>query len=211
MSLRSKILSVVGRYALKNGKFKEFYRKHCASSSEQWGAYLSKWGGFYPVGTGVYINRGCNIGDPAYLKLGSNISLSNCTLLGHDASIRILNNRFGKKLDSVGQIEILDNCFVGSGAIIMPRVKIGPDSLVAAGAVVTKDVPPGVVVGGNPAKVICTTLELVARMEARSNGYPWIDLIKTREGAFDARIEPELVRMRKQFFFENAVCNQDSI
>ena len=83
----------------------------------------------------------------------------------------------------------------------MPRVTIGPDSFVAAGAVVTKDVPPGVVVGGNPAKVICTTQEFLERTEARSNAYPWIELIRQREGVFDPAIEPELVRMRVEHFY----------
>lgn len=83
----------------------------------------------------------------------------------------------------------------------MPRVTIGPDSIVAAGAVVTKDVPPGVVVGGNPARVICTTQELLQRAEERSNNYPWIDLIRKREGAFDPAMEPELVRRRVAHFY----------
>ncbi|MFZ2321914.1 MAG: acyltransferase, partial [Pseudomonas sp.] len=89
----------------------------------------------------------------------------------------------------------------GYGAIVMPRVTIGPDSIVSAGAVVSKDVPPGMVVGGNPAKVICTTEELVVRMEARAETYPWIELIRQREGAYDPRIEPTLKAMRSKFFF----------
>lgn len=162
---------------------------------------MAKWGGFYSVGTKVAINISCNITDPAYVRIGSNITLSDCTLLGHDGLIRIFNNRYGKKLDSVGYIDIRDNCFIGHGAIVMPRVTIGPDSIIAAGAVVTKDVPPGLVVGGNPARVICTTLELLQRVEERSNNYPWIDLIRQREGSFDSDMEPELVRRRVAHFY----------
>ena len=54
----------------------------------------------------------------------------------------------------IGSIEIFDNCFIGAGSTILYNVKIGPNAIVAAGSVVTKDVPPGTIVGGNPAKVI---------------------------------------------------------
>ncbi|MNP45735.1 Maltose O-acetyltransferase [compost metagenome] len=83
----------------------------------------------------------------------------------------------------------------------MPRVTIGPNAVVAAGAVVTKDVPPGTVVGGNPAKVICTTEELISRVEARCNAYPWIETVKQRKGAYDPTVEPALARQRSEYFF----------
>lgn len=188
-------------YALRTGRAGGLYRRMCRPTSLEWGAYLARWGGFQSIGADVSINIGCNVTDPAYTRIGSNVALSACTLLGHDASVRILNNRYGKKLDSVGFIDIRDNSFVGHGAIVMPRVTIGPDAVVAAGAVVTKDVPPGVVVGGNPARIICTTEELLKRVEARSDAYPWIDLIRQREGSFDPALEPELVRRRVEYFF----------
>ncbi|HNO75014.1 MAG TPA: DapH/DapD/GlmU-related protein [Nitrosomonas mobilis] len=46
------------------------------------------------------------------------------------------------------------NCFIGVGAIILPGVTIGDGSIVGAGSVVTRDVPPGSLVAGNPAKVL---------------------------------------------------------
>lgn len=188
-------------FAWRTGRAQGLYRRICQPSSLEWGSFLACWGNFYSIGKEVSINVGCNVTDPAYVRVGNNVALSACTLLGHDASVRILNNRYGKKMDSVGYIDIRDNSFVGHGAIVMPRVTIGPDSFVAAGAVVTKDVPPGVVVGGNPARIICTTQELLQRVEERSNSYPWIDLIKQREGAFDPALEPELVRRRVAYFF----------
>ena len=189
------------QYAWRTGKAHGLYRRFCRPSSVEWGGFLAKWGGFYSVGEDVSINVGCNVTDPAYTRIGRNVALSACTLLGHDASVRILNNRFDKKLDSVGKVDIRDNSFVGHGAIVMPRITIGPDSIVAAGAVVTKDVPPGVVVGGNPARFICTTDELVQRMEERSSTYPWMDLIRKRNGAYDPFVEPQLKRMRVSHFY----------
>ncbi|HFI0234335.1 TPA: DapH/DapD/GlmU-related protein [Streptococcus suis] len=52
------------------------------------------------------------------------------------------------------KIEIYDNVFLGAHSIIMGGITIGPNAIVAAGSVVTKDVPEGTIVGGNPAKVI---------------------------------------------------------
>lgn len=65
-------------------------------------------------------------------------------------------------------IEIFDNVSVGGQVIIMPGVKIGPNAIVAGGSVVTKDVPEGVIVGGNPAKVI-GKIEDLARRRANHN------------------------------------------
>jgi len=64
-----------------------------------------------------------------------------------------------------GTIEVFDNCFIGAKSIIMYDVKIGPNAIVAAGSVVTKDVPEGDVVGGNPARVI-SSVENVVRKRA---------------------------------------------
>jgi acetyltransferase-like isoleucine patch superfamily enzyme len=55
-----------------------------------------------------------------------------------------------------------ENCFIGAGAILMPGVQIGDDSIVAAGAVVTKDVPRGSIVAGNPATVIREDIDVMA-------------------------------------------------
>lgn len=65
--------------------------------------------------------------------------------------------------DVFGKIVIEDWAYIGSWSHIMPGVTIGEGSLVAAGSVVTKSVPPHTVVGGNPACVICTTNEYFDR------------------------------------------------
>jgi acetyltransferase-like isoleucine patch superfamily enzyme len=62
-----------------------------------------------------------------------------------------------------GEIVLKDNCFIGIGCLIMPRVTIGPNSLVGAGSVVTKDVEPNSVYAGNPAKKIMSMAEYVKK------------------------------------------------
>ncbi|KAA3437207.1 acyltransferase [Rufibacter hautae] len=55
---------------------------------------------------------------------------------------------------TVGEIIVEDECWIGANAVITAGVRIGKHSVVAAGSVVTKDVPPYSVVGGNPAKIL---------------------------------------------------------
>lgn len=102
------------------------------------GAYLARWGNFHSVGSNFYVNTGCKFLDPSLVRIGNSVGLSDCTLIGHDGVVLLIEHRFGKHLDSVGFIDIKDNCFIGHGAIVMPRVTIGPESIVAAGAVVTR-------------------------------------------------------------------------
>lgn len=65
--------------------------------------------------------------------------------------------------DSFGKVVIKDWAYIGAHAQIMPGVTIGEGSIVAAGSVVTKSVPDGMVVGGNPAKIICSVNDYLQR------------------------------------------------
>lgn len=102
------------------------------------------------VGDWTHINRGCILDARGGLKIGNNVSISyNVTLLtgSHDCF----------KPDFPGEylpIRIGDHVWIGANATILNNVKIGEGAVVAAGAVVTKDVPPYTIVGGVPAKVI---------------------------------------------------------
>lgn len=71
--------------------------------------------------------------------------------------------RYIPDFDIFGRVKICDYAYIGSGAQIMPGVTIGEGSLVAAGSIVTRSVPAGVVVAGNPAKSVCTVEEYIER------------------------------------------------
>ncbi len=189
--------------AFRTGKYKNIYIKYCRPSGYEYANFLKKWGGFYSIGNDCHIWPYTNITDPAYTRLGNNVMLSACTILGHDGSIDVLNRAYGKKLDRVGKVDIKDNVFIGHGSIILPGVTIGPNVIVGAGSVVTKDIPEGVIAVGNPAKPIGKAYDLVEKLEKQTNELPWAELIQKREGSFDPVLEPELKRLRVEYFFND--------
>jgi maltose O-acetyltransferase len=101
---------------------------------------------------------------PGAITIGDRVGISGeVKLLTHDFSMdRIAEMKFGrsdKEIVHRGPITIGDYAVVGMASIVLPGVSIGRGAMVGAGSVVTKDVPDETVVGGNPAKVICTTDE----------------------------------------------------
>lgn len=198
-------MSVINRFlsaqAMKRNRFTGLWRKRVKPGSEEYAAWLRRHGGLYAMGPDCLINHDVTITDPAYTRLGRGVCLATCSLIGHDASVAVLNPAYGVKLDAVGKVDIGDYVFVGHQAIVLPGVTIGERSIVAAGAVVNKDVPAGSVVGGVPARVLGRTDDLVEKLKSRTAELPWADLIAQREGGFDPVMEPELVRRRVNHFY----------
>ncbi|MBR3079596.1 MAG: acyltransferase [Prevotella sp.] len=114
---------------------------------------------------------------PLYAKLiriHNNVRIaSNVSFATHDITHFILNKMpdfHGRGYsETIGCIEIMDNVFIGTNSTIVSGVRIGPNAIVAAGAVVTKDVPENSVVGGVPARYICSFDEW---LEKRKEQYP---------------------------------------
>lgn len=103
------------------------------------------------VGKNVFINSGCHFQDQGGITIGNGV------LIGHNVVLATLNHDFSPKKRSTlhpAPIVIGENVWIGSNATVVPGVTIGNGSIIAAGAVVTKNVPENVVVGGVPAKII---------------------------------------------------------
>lgn len=207
--MRSLLQKFLRHMALKKGRFKSLYLKVCQPGNEEFAVYMKAHGGLHHLGEQCRINQHANITDPAYVSIGNNVTLSNCHLIGHDGVVGVLNIAYDMKLDSVGKIVIKDNVFIGHGAIILPNVTIGNNVVVAAGAVVNKDVPDGVIVGGVPAKVIGKTEELAKKLQAQTAILPWADIINQRDSAFDPSVEAQLIALRvKHFYPEDTTTSQ---
>lgn len=103
------------------------------------------------IGKDVFINTGCSFQDRG------GISIGNGSLIGMNVVIATLNH--GLPLETRGTttpfpVVIGENVWIGSNATILPGITIGDNAVVAAGAVVTKDVPRNAVVAGVPAKKV---------------------------------------------------------
>lgn len=97
--------------------------------------------------------------EPYLIKIGSHCTITaGVRFVTHDGGAWVFRQEI-PDLNIFGKIEIKDNCFIGTGAIILPNITIGPDAVVGAGSVVTRDVPPGTVVAGIPARFICSLEE----------------------------------------------------
>lgn len=105
------------------------------------------------LGEEVYFNFNCSILDPAKVEIG------NRCLFGPNVQIYTAMHPIDSQerktgLESVQEIHIGDDVWIGGAAIILPGVDIGSESVIGAGSVVTKDVPQNVFSAGNPSKVI---------------------------------------------------------
>ena len=103
------------------------------------------------VGKNVFINSGCRFQDQGGITIGDG------ALIGHNAVLCTLNHDFApEKRESLHPAPIVlgQRVWLGANVTIVPGVTIGDNAIIAAGAVVTKDVPANAVVGGVPAKLL---------------------------------------------------------
>lgn len=121
------------------------------------------------IGENFQYGSGCFF-DPAHcflIDIGNNVTFSSKVhILAHDASTK---KHIG--YTKIGLVTIEDNVFIGANCTILPNVKIGKDSIIAAGAVVTKDVPSGEVWAGVPARKIQNLNEYLKKYDGACEFY----------------------------------------
>lgn len=126
----------------------------------------------YAKSLGVKIGRGCyistkNFSSEGYLiEIGDYVRIATKTSFfthGGIWSIRKIYN--DPNLDHFGKIKIGNYTYIGENCMIMPGVTIGEKCIVGGGSVVTKSIPDGVMVAGNPAKFIGYTEEFYKRLK----------------------------------------------
>lgn len=135
-----------------------FFRRHKRSSVEK----LAEKAGVVFGENNSFASCFWSSAEPYLIKIGSNCQIT--------ADVKIFTHGGSKvartiypKFDCFGKVEIGDNVYIGNNSLIMPGVTIGSDVLIAAGSVVCHSVPSGVVVGGNPARIICKVEEYIER------------------------------------------------
>jgi acetyltransferase-like isoleucine patch superfamily enzyme len=112
--------------------------------------FYSDFGENINIGKNVFVNHACTFMDRGGITLEDNVLIS--------PKVNITTNHplqpTERRATISHPIVIKKNAWIGAAATIMPGVTIGENSVVAAGAVVTRDVPPNTIVGGVPAKFI---------------------------------------------------------
>ena len=120
------------------------------------------------IGTRVEFGSGANVEMGTNSNIGRNSWIANDTVFGEHVmtgpEIIILSYNHGTEIDgtpfnqqgytSRTPVIVQDNVWIGTRAILLPGVTVGSNSVIGAGAVVTKDVPPFSIVAGNPARIV---------------------------------------------------------
>jgi acetyltransferase-like isoleucine patch superfamily enzyme len=118
-------------------------------------------GSFVEVQKGVSIGRNCKVSSHTFICEG--VTIEDEVFIGH--GVNFINDNYPRATTSGGALQtesdwkvvptvIKRGASVGTGATILGGVQIGAGAIVGAGSVVTKDVPAGMIVAGNPARII---------------------------------------------------------
>lgn len=109
-------------------------------------------GGELAIGSHTYINRNCTIGATLSISIGRQVAIGPNVVIVDTAKDQRARVSGSVRADRHSAINIRDFVWIGANSVILPGVTIGEGAIIGAGAVVTRDVPAGQVVGGSPAR-----------------------------------------------------------
>ena len=122
---------------------------------------------------GIRIGRHCTLrslnvwSEGFLLELGDDVTVAeDVTFVTHDGGVLLLHAHTPDIMGNYGRITIGNNCYIGVGAFVLPNVRIGDNCIVEPGAVVNRSFGNDCVIAGNPATVVGTREEFVARARA---------------------------------------------
>lgn len=134
------------------------------------------------------INRAMFGSEPWMISIGDNVYVTaGVQFITHDGGTLILRKDF-PDLEWTAPISVGDDVYIGLRSLVLPGVSIGNRSIIGAGSIVTRDVPPNTVVAGVPARSLMTVDDYLAKMKAKSLGFGNLpadakaDRIKTHYG-----------------------------
>ncbi len=143
------MLGYVPSHAVRNYFYRHAGVKLASTSSLHWRARF-----FKPEG--LSIGEHCTLGNDGFYDARDTITIGSCVNIAAEVRIYTREHDIDDPFfaETGGPVVIEDYAYIGTRVTIMPGVRIGHGAVVASGAVVTKDVPPFMLVGGVPAKVI---------------------------------------------------------
>lgn len=134
-------------------------KQYYTSSSDRYIAYLRRGG--VKIGDNVIFRGAKNtlidMTRPCLVEIGDNVDINrNFQLFTHDWGTHVFRNKFHDFVNSSGKVRIGNNIYFGTSVIVLKGVTIGDNCIIAAGSLVTKDIPANSVAAGVPCKVICS-------------------------------------------------------
>ena len=166
---------------------------------------LGEFNGKIYAGDYCLFTPGVRIAAATEIKIGKGCMFANGSYVS-DADWHGLYKR-AEPVGSTKKVELKDNVWIGDRAVVGKGVTIGQNSIVAAGAIVVKDVPENVIVGGNPAGIIkeldpkkqkVTRMDLFKDPEALEELYDYLDKIDLKQNHFLGWIRSLVTPSKKQ-------------
>lgn len=175
------------------------------SSPEKYIEFLKKQG--CRIGKGTYIYASptqiyIDTLNPYMIEIGENVQIARgVTILTHDYAWSVLKKVYGDVLGSIGKVKIGNNVFIGMNSTIVKGTSIGDNVIIGANSFVSGKIPSNCVIGGNPAKVICTIEEYYNKRKDKQLNEA-VDIVKNYYDVYGKIPKKEILR---EYFwiFEN--------